>query len=79
MTASESGQTGHVSLRDIWPNETLDFTPWLANNLHLLGEAIGMKLSLISDGSVRLVRVFGHIGGSYRQGPSRYREPNRAV
>ena len=47
MTAPESGQTGHVSLRDIWLNETLDFTPWLAENLHLLGKAIGMELSLI--------------------------------
>lgn len=33
--------TQQVSMRDIWPNETLDFTPWLAENLHLLGEAIG--------------------------------------
>ena len=39
--------TQQVSMRDIWPNETLDFTPWLAENLHLLGEAIGMELSLI--------------------------------
>ena len=34
-------------MRDIWPNETLDFTPWLAQNLDLLGKAIGMDLLLI--------------------------------
>ncbi len=39
--------TQQVSMRDIWPNETLDFTPWLAQNLDLLGKAIGMELSLI--------------------------------
>ena len=47
MTAPEPGQPEPLSPRDVWPNETLDFTPWLAENLHLVGEAIGMELSLI--------------------------------
>ena len=31
-------------LRTVWPNEAYDFTPWLENNLNLLGEAIGVDL-----------------------------------
>lgn len=36
-----------VSLRKLWPNEALDFTTWLAENLDFLGDALGLGLSLV--------------------------------
>ena len=41
------------NLRNIWPNEAHDFTPWLAEdeNLNLLGEAIGLSLECIETES----------------------------
>lgn len=30
-----------ISLRNYFPREDLDFTPWLAENINLLGETIG--------------------------------------
>lgn len=39
-----------VAIRDVWPTEPQDFTPWLASpeNLPLLGEAVGLRLELHS-------------------------------
>ena len=31
-------------IRAIWPNEERDFTPWLAQNLHVLSDALGLQL-----------------------------------
>lgn len=47
MTDANIDEPNPVSLRQVWPNESLDFTPWLADNLRLLGKAIAMELSLI--------------------------------
>ncbi len=49
MTEADRDQWKPVPLRRVWPNETWDFTPWLAGNLRQLGEAIGMELSLIQE------------------------------
>lgn len=32
-----------TDLRHIWKNEASDFTPWLAENISLLGEAVGLE------------------------------------
>ena len=43
LAAPEDG-TVQVDVRKMWKHEALDFTPWLAKNLHLLGNTLGMKL-----------------------------------
>ena len=45
MTVPEDG-IEEVEVRKLWEHEALNFTPWLAKNLHLLGDALGMKLEL---------------------------------
>lgn len=38
------GAIERVALKDVWPHEAQDFTPWLADNLDKLGEALGLDL-----------------------------------
>ena len=40
------GKIQKLNPRDIWPKEAKDFTPWLADNIGALGEALGMELEL---------------------------------
>ena len=42
----EFGELIDVDLREAWPHEANDFTPWLAENLHRLSQAIGVDLEL---------------------------------
>ena len=38
-----------VALREVWPDEAADFTPWLAKNIVMLGEALGLDLETLSE------------------------------
>lgn len=42
------GEIKNVPLRSIWKNEAFDFTPWLADNLEKLNEALGLELEFDS-------------------------------
>ena len=57
-TNKDLGTRKKVDLREVWPNEERDFTPWLAENLLELGDALGLDLELqrseASVGSYRL-------------------------
>ena len=44
MTTPEFGKLEPVSLREAWPHEAHNFTPWLADNLDRLSDAIGVPL-----------------------------------
>ncbi len=41
------GDLTDVELREAWPHEALDFTPWLAENLDRLSKVIDIQLELV--------------------------------
>lgn len=47
METNELGKLSRVEdLRTIWKNEASDFTPWLVDNINLLGEALGIDIEV---------------------------------
>lgn len=49
LTPQELGTIKKVDLREKWSKEDKDFTPWLAKNLNLLGDELGLDLELQSE------------------------------
>ena len=47
MAVSETGKLEVVDVRKVWETEAQDFTPWLASNLTLLGDALELELELV--------------------------------
>ena len=42
------GSLQRVDLREVWPHEALDFTPWLAENIDELNSVIDLSLSIVA-------------------------------
>lgn len=49
MAEGKFGKLENVALREGWPDEAADFTPWLAENLDRLSDAIGVPLELVDQ------------------------------
>lgn len=41
------GRIERLDIREVWPGEATHFTPWLAGNLDILSEALGLDLELV--------------------------------
>ena len=46
MVTAEPDNSEHIPLRRVWPNETIHFTPWLAENLSELAAELRVELQL---------------------------------
>jgi len=40
------GEIKSVDIRELWPNEARDFTPWLVENIDRLSNTLGMDLEV---------------------------------
>jgi hypothetical protein len=46
MTEITFGRLEDLPLRDVWPDEARDFTPWLTENIDYVGDAIDIRLEV---------------------------------
>jgi hypothetical protein len=44
MTTAQLGTIENVDIRKVWKDEARDFTPWLADHISQLGDALGLNL-----------------------------------
>ena len=68
---TDFGEIRPVDIRDIWPNEATDFTPWLVDNIDRLGQALGMEIEvqeLLGDDEVETTVIHGHLVRRARAG-----------
>src|SRR3972149_9012953 len=43
----ELGKLQRIDAREVWKHEAQEFTPWLKENISLLGAALGLDLDLV--------------------------------
>ena len=48
MATQQLATIQNVDIRQAWPDEARNFTPWLAENISLLGDALGLNLEATS-------------------------------
>ena len=60
--SSELGRIEKGDLREAWPHEAADFTPWLAEHISELGNALGLELELQSQEAPIGTFSFGSVG-----------------
>jgi hypothetical protein len=61
---TDFGEIKPVDIRDMWPNEATDFTPWLVDNIDRLGQALGMEIEvqeLLGDNDVETTMIHSHV------------------
>ncbi len=44
--AAPTAELTPMPIRDVWPNEAGDLTPWLAERPEFLGDVLGLDLAL---------------------------------
>ena len=54
----ELGSIKNLPLKELWPGEATNFTPWLSQNLDVLANKLGMDLELEST-EISRRRFFG--------------------
>ena len=59
MTSGELSTLTNVPVREVWPDEATDFTPWLVEHISELGDELGLEIDPDSVQSEVLV-------GNYR-------------